>query len=298
MSNASAPAAGYRSLFIAAPDGLRLHVREYGPPDAVAVPVICLPGLTRNSADFDTLAGRLAVDPDQPRRVIAIDLRGRGHSQHDADPARYNLAVELADILAVIAALELPPAIFVGTSRGGLLTMLMAATQPGALAGAVLNDIGPVIEPQGLDRIRGYVGRLTLPASFQDGARMLRGLFGAHFTRFTDADWLAHARRSWLQDSDGRPAQSYDPGLAATLAPPDPQQPLPQLWEQFGALAGVPVMTIRGENSDLLAADTLRQMQALRPDMATLAIAGEGHAPVLEGDTANAVAAFVARIRG
>jgi len=290
-------AAGYRSHFIAAPDGLTLHVRDYGPPDANSAPVICLPGLTRNSADFDTLAVRLAADPQQPRRVIAIDLRGRGRSQHDPDPARYNLAVELADILAVIAALGIPPAIFVGTSRGGLLTMLMAATQPGALAGAVLNDIGPVIEPQGLERIRGYVGRMALPASFQDGARMLRALFGAHFTRFTDADWLAHARRSWLQGGDGRPARSYDPKLAATLAPPYPQQPLPQLWEQFGALAGVPVMTIRGENSDLLAADTLARMQALRPDMATLAIAGGGHAPVLEDDTAIAVAAFVARIR-
>ena len=293
-----ASAAGYRSHFIAAPDGLTLHVREYGPSDATAAPALCLPGLTRNSADFDTLARQLCGDLAQPRRVIAIDLRGRGRSQHDPDPARYNLAIELADILAVIAALDIAPAIFVGTSRGGLLTMLMATTQPGALAGAVLNDIGPVIEPQGLDRIRGYVGRMAPPASFEHGARMLRGLFGAQFTRFSDADWLAHARRSWLQCEDGRPAVSYDPGLAATLAPSDPPQPLPQLWEQFGALAGVAVLTIRGENSDLLSADTLARMRSLRPDMATLEISGEGHAPVLEGETAAEVADFISRIRG
>lgn len=298
MTIGSAPEGRYRSHFIAAPDGLKLHVRDYQAPYAVLPPALCLPGLTRNSADFDTLARRLAADPHRPRRVVALDLRGRGRSEHDPDPARYNLGVELADILAVIAALDIAPAVFIGTSRGGLLTMLMAAVQPGAIAGAVLNDIGPAIEPEGLERIRSYVGRLALPASFEDGARMLRGLFGAHFTRFAGDDWLAHARRSWLADADGRPAASYDPRLAATLAPADPPQPLPQLWEQFAALANVPVLTIRGENSDLLSADTLARMQGLRPDMATMVIAGEGHAPVLEGETAARVAAFVERIGG
>ena len=169
------------SAFISAPDGLRLHSRCHGRRSAQALPVLCLPGLARTAADFDALAEALANDPKQPRRVVALDYRGRGLSDYDRDPANYSFQTEIADVLAVATALECLPAVIVGTSRGGILAMLLAALRPGAIAGCVLNDIGPVIEPKGLVRIKGYVGKLPQPASFEDGAVILRRLFDPSF---------------------------------------------------------------------------------------------------------------------
>src|SRR3954470_11859871 len=183
------------SVFISAPDGLRLHVRRYGRRPWPALPVVCLPGLARTTADFEALAGALSGDARAPRAVFALDYRGRGQSEYDRDLSHYSFQTELADILAVLAALDCMPAVFVGTSRGGILAMLLAALRPGAIAGVVLNDIGPVIEPQGLMRIKGYVGKLPQPRDFEDGAEILRRLFGAQFPRLTEADWLASAHR-------------------------------------------------------------------------------------------------------
>src|ERR1700738_3177191 len=166
-----------RSIFVTAPDGLRLHVREWGPRASRAMPVVCLPGLARTGADFERIATAWAGDSRSPRRVLALDSRGRGMSEYDRDPASYNLATELADVLAVLTALEIGRAIFVGTSRGGILAMLLVAARPGAIAGCVLNDIGPVIELAGLARIKSYVGKLPRPASDQDAADVLRQSF-------------------------------------------------------------------------------------------------------------------------
>ena len=185
--------------FISAPDGLKLHVRSYGPPLASTLPVVCLPGLTRTVADFEPLATALATDPTEPRRVLALDYRGRGESEYDRDPNNYALPVELADVMAVLTALDVGPAVFIGTSRGGLITMLLAVSRPTALAGVILNDIGPVVEPQGLMRIKSYVGKLPTPRSYEEGAEILRRLFAAQFPKFAEADWLAYARRTWKE---------------------------------------------------------------------------------------------------
>src|SRR5712692_3980741 len=188
-----------KETWVTAQDGLKLHVQEWGPRAAPALPVVCLPGLARTVADFEPLATALAGDSKPPRRVLALDSRGRGKSQYDRNPANYNLQVELADLLAVLTALEIPQAVFVGTSRGGILAMLLAAARPTAIAGCVLNDIGPVIEPKGLARIKSYVGKLPPPASFQEGADILRKLFGSQFPNLTDGDWLAFARRTFKE---------------------------------------------------------------------------------------------------
>jgi pimeloyl-ACP methyl ester carboxylesterase len=280
---------------VTAQDGLRLHVREHGDRTAPGLPVVCLPGLARTTADFDRLAAALAGDPDRPRRVLALDYRGRGLSDHDRDPGNYSLPVELADVTTVLTARAVGAAVFVGTSRGGLITMALAAVRPAAIAGAVLNDIGPVIEPQGLMRIKSYVGRLPQPRGFEEGADILRRLFGAQFTRLSDADWLASAHRNWRQQ-DGRLVLAYDPRLSRALASVDAAHPLPPLWPQFDALGNVPLMVIRGANSDILSAATVAAMQARRRDTVVVEIPDQGHAPLLaEADTIARIGIFVAK---
>ncbi|MBI1205546.1 MAG: alpha/beta fold hydrolase [Rhodopseudomonas sp.] len=283
------------STFISASDGLRLHVRCYGSRIAPGLPVVCLPGLARTAGDFEVLAEALAQDPHTPRRVIALDYRGRGQSDYDRDPSHYSFQVELADILTVLAALDCQPAIFIGTSRGGILTMLMAAVRPSVIAGAVLNDIGPVIEPKGLMRIKGYVGKLPEPRSYEEAAEILRRLFDAQFPKLTRADWLASAHRTFKQDKDGRLVPDYDVALAKTLEGVDFETPLPPLWPQFDALAHVPMMAIRGANSDLLSPATVEAMQARRANLEVLEVPDQGHAPLLvEADVIARIAQFVA----
>lgn len=280
-----------QSHFISAPDGLRLHVRIYGAQTDGRLPVVCLPGLSRNGSDFNALAGALSQAPGKSRRVLAIDLRGRGLSEYDSNPANYSLPVELGDVVAVLTAFEAEPAIFVGTSRGGILTMLLAALRPTAIAGAVLNDIGPVIENKGVMRIKGYVGKLPQPRSIEEGAEILRRLFSAQFTRFTPDDWIDQANRNW-QIKDGKLVASYDPALSKTLGDADLERPLPALWAQFDALPNVPLMVIRGEHSDLLSTKTVEAMKARRPGLTAIEIEGEGHPPQLEGDLVSRIAAF------
>jgi len=190
---ASDIAAPGSSKFVSAPDGLRLHVREYGPRRSPLRPVVCLPGLSRSADDFAVLAAALSSDAIAPRRVLALDYRGRGLSEYDRDPANYTLAVELADLLAVLIARDAAPAVFIGTSRGGLLAMMLSAARPTAIAGVVLNDIGPVIETKGLMRIKSYVGKMPQPRTYEEGAEILRRLFDSQFPRLSDAIWLTAA---------------------------------------------------------------------------------------------------------
>lgn len=290
MADGSAADTG-RDIFVTAADGLRLHVRQYGAPTAPALPVVCLPGLARTVADFAALAPALADDPQRKRRVIAIDSRGRGQSDYDRNPDNYNLAVELTDLVTVLTALAVGPAIFVGSSRGGLLTMLLGAADPAAIAGAVLHDIGPVIETQGLARIKGYVGKLPPPQSFADGAEILRRLFAPQFPKLTGAQWLASAHRTW-QMADDTLTPTYDVRLSRSLA--DVEHPLPPMWNEFDALRGVPVLVIRGANSDILSSDTVAAMAARHPGMQSVEVPDQGHVPLLDGDLIGRIAAFAA----
>ncbi len=280
------------STFISAPDGLRLHARchpcRQGQRGARLLPVVCLPGLARTTSDFDTLAAVLANN----RRVIALDYRGRGLSEYDRDPANYSFQIELADVLAAVTALECLPAIFVGTSRGGILTMLLAAMRPTVIAGAVLNDIGPVIEPKGLMRIKGYVGKLPQPRSFEEGAEILRRLFDAQFPKLSAEAWLANAHRTFRQEN-GALVPTYDVKLAKTMEGIDFEHPLPPLWPQFDALRNVPLMVIRGANSDLLSEATVDAMRQRRTTIETLEVPDQGHAPLLaESDVIERIADF------
>jgi len=281
--------------FITAPDGLRLHVRDYGDRRSRRRPVACLPGLSRTTADFDVLAAEIAGEATAPRRVLALDYRGRGLSDYDRNPKNYTIPVELADVTAVLVACGAIPAVIVGTSRGGLLAMALATKQPGAVAGAVLNDIGPVIEAEGLRRIKDYVGKLPEPKSFEEGTDILRRISGGQFPNLGAADWLAAAKRGW-REQNGRLVATYDPALAHNLAAMNTDQPIPTMWPQFEALAGVPVMVIRGANSDILSAETVEAMKTRHPDMDVLVVPDQGHAPLLvEPDVIGRITQFAAK---
>src|SRR6266446_3684324 len=288
-----APAAGH-SLFVSAQDGLRLHVRAHGARTDRALPVVCLPGLARTTVDFDTLALALSGDREHPRPVLALDYRGRGKSDYDRKPANYNLQVELADLLAVLTALGIGRAAFVGTSRGGILTMLLAVARPTAIAGCVLNDIGPVIDLAGLMRIKGYVGKLPALTSFTAAAEALKRRFGSQFPKWSDDDWLAFARATFKEDG-ARLVVDYDPKLATILEAIGPARPLPTLWNEFDALDRVPVMVIRGANSDILSAATVEGMRKRRRALEMLEVPEEGHAPRLAGAlTIERISGFIA----
>lgn len=271
---------GFTSLFVSARDGLRLHARDYGPLAAEALPVVCLPGFARTAADFHELALALAQDEARPRRVLALDYRGRGRSDYDKDWKNYDIRFELDDLMQVLVAAGIEAAIFIGTSRGGLLTMALAAARPALIKGAVLNDVGPVIDARGLLRIRGYVGKMPVPRSYAEGAEILKRLSDQQFPLFGEAEWEMMARRTWA-DRDGRLVTDYDPNLLKVLEELDLEAPLPVLWSYFAGLNGVPVLAIRGANSDLLAQATLTEMEARHPDCQIFVAPGQGHAPLL-----------------
>jgi pimeloyl-ACP methyl ester carboxylesterase len=271
----------FHDIFAASTDGLRLHARCIGPADTAALPVLCLPGLTRTAEDFDIVAQALASDPQNPRRVVAIETRGRGKSDWDTNPANYTVPIEATDVLALMSAAEISRAIWLGTSRGGLISMVSAATRPELVAGVVLNDIGPELDIGGLMKIKGYLGAPASPQTWDDAASGLRRLFGSVFPALTSDAWMAWARRAFREDADGGLIRTYDTALARGFDAISPETPPPKLWELFGQMAHVPLLSIRGELSDLLSRECVAGMKRLRPDMETCEVPQQGHAPLL-----------------
>jgi len=249
-------------------DGLSLHYTDEG----AGVPVIALAGLTRNGADFDHVA------PHLPVRLIRPDYRGRGQSDW-ADPATYTIPQEAADVLSLMDHLGLDRAAILGTSRGGLIAMLLAATAKNRLIGVALNDIGPEIADRGLDVIKDYVGRNPAQKSYAEAVEARADLW-SHFRNVPMARWLAEVKAHYKQTEDGLVIR-YDPKLRdAVLA--TAAQPAPALWPLFDALAELPLALVRGANSDLLTVETADQMSRRRPDMIRADVPGRGHVPFLD----------------
>ncbi|KAB0265847.1 alpha/beta fold hydrolase [Microvirga brassicacearum] len=283
---------GFRDLFVSSADGLRLYVRDYGPGFAPTIPVICLPGLTRTSGDFHELATVLSTEATHPRRVLSIDYRGRGRSDWDRDWSHYDVRVETNDLLQVLIATGITEAIFIGTSRGGLIGMALGAIKPSLIRGVVLNDIGPVIEGKGVARIKGYVGKLPPPRNLGEAGQILKQISEAQFPKYTDAQWRHLAEGTWREEK-GRLVLRYDPALMKMLDAIDLGMPLPDLWPLFEGLGKFPVLAIRGANSDMLSAQTLRLMAEAHPRLTALTAPDEGHAPAIEGKIAGAIIEFI-----
>lgn len=289
--------ANFISRFFSAPDGLTLHARDYAPNAGgeIRLPVVCLPGLSRNARDFHQLALLVAQDAVAPRRVIALDYRGRGLSAHDENPANYNVVTECNDVIAVCAALGIQRALFIGTSRGGLILHVMAALQPDLIAAAVLNDIGPEIEAAGLKDISDYLAQRSNPATFEDAADTLEHIHGPTFPALSRTDWLDMADAIY-REKNGRIVADHDAKLADQLAAIDFGEPLPTLWPQFDLLAQKPLLIVRGEHSRLFSSETLAQMKTRSPTVQGVTAEGQGHAPLLHLPTPHlAIQAFLSR---
>jgi pimeloyl-ACP methyl ester carboxylesterase len=285
---------GFQDFFYTSADGLRLHARIYGPAETVDLSVVCLPGLTRNARDFHDLALKLSGKAARPRRVIAFDYRGRGGSQRDPDPAHYTVPIETADILEGLEQLGISRAVFIGTSRGGLILHVIAAQRPELIAGAVLNDVGPELGLGGLMQIRDYLSRpqATL-RSLDQAAELQRQIHGDAFPALQAPDWRRMAE-SVYSDEGGRLVADCDPAIATAFAGLDLTQTLPALWEQFAAFGKTPLLVVRGENSQLLTEDILRRMQAAHPGLEAIVVPGQGHPPMLEtGDLPDRIGDFI-----
>jgi len=270
----------WRDIFYTSFDGLRLRVRHYGRPNPHARPAVCLAGLTRNSSDFHNLAIHLANHHATPREVYALDYRGRGLSDYDPDWRNYSPFIELLDTLDFMTTANLHDAAVIGTSRGGIIAMLMAVLRPGMMGAAVLNDIGPEIGTAGLARIMGYAGKIPVPADWDEAVELVRQINERFFTDMSAEDWETLARQSFNETEDGRPAPSYDPRIAKALSQIDISKRRPDMWPYYDALRFVPLMILRGENTDLLPLTTFEEMKRRHPNASALTVPAQGH-PVL-----------------
>ena len=276
-------------------DGLALHARDYPAEGTISgPPVVCLHGLTRNARDFEDLAPRIAA---MGRRVIAVDVRGRGRSARDPQPLNYHPGTYAMDVVALLDTTRIDKAVFVGTSMGGIITMVLASIRPEAIAGAVLNDVGPELSPVGLARIGGYVGAGAAFATWEEVATYAKAINSAAFPAYTNAAWATFARRLVDEAPDGTLVLSYDPDISVPFRAADPQAPAPDMSPLFRALAACgPLLLVRGGLSDLIDPPIAERMRAAAPAMAYAEVPGVGHAPMLtEPQAWAAIEALLAR---
>lgn len=281
------PVGAYVERRWTSPDGLSLFARDYAPgPGPARPPIIAIHGLTRNSADFGAIAPLMA---QSGRRVLAVDVRGRGLSDRALDPMTYRPDVYAADVLALMDQAAVDRAVFVGTSMGGLITMALTALRPKAVVAAVLNDIGPEVAPEGLARIAAYSGQPVEIGSWADAAAYAKQINAVAFPHYSDADWDAFARRIFRQQPDGEIGLDYDPDISVPIRAAGSKALVPNLWPMFRRLArNRPTLLVRGGTSDLLSAAIAGKMRKAAPTLAYVEVPGVGHAPMLDEPEAKA----------
>ncbi len=271
-------------------DGLRLYSRLYEGPRSSAKTVLCLHGLTRNSRDFEDLAPHL----QNHYRVIVPDVRGRGMSARDPNPQNYQPAIYVQDLLGLMDTLGAGRVSIVGTSMGGLLAMMMGVGHRDRVAAMVLNDMGPEVDPKGLERIKGYAGRLPPPKNWDEAVAQTRALFGDAWPGLSAGRWETLTRRAYRENENGAPIVDADPMIGEVLraAPATAAN----LWPFWHALRAIPTLAIRGARSDILSAGTFAKMKAENPELEQLEVAQRGHAPLLdEPECVAAIDAFLGR---
>ena len=254
-------------------DGVKLHYRDHD-GDRERPPILCIPGLTRNARDFEPVADRFAGD----WRVISIDLRGRGGSAFDPVSANYRPMIYVADILKLLDQLGIADAIFVGTSLGGLCTMALALGDRERIAGALLNDIGPVVGQAGIDRIAGYVGKDVRFADWDDAIAQVAGRSGDVYPDYGPAEWDRFVRRVGREDGTGV-VFDYDTRIAENF---ESATTAPDMWPMYEALDGRPVTILRGELSDLLSVEVAQRMANAIGDVDLVTVPRVGHAPTFD----------------
>jgi len=281
----------YTDNFWSSHDGLKLYARVYPGPDPLARTVLCLHGLTRNSRDFEDLAPHL----QHRYRVIVPDVRGRGLSARDPNPQNYQPAIYLQDMLTLMDTLAAQHVAIIGTSMGGLLAMMMAVGSRDRVTGVVLNDMGPEVDPIGLERIKGYAGRLPSPKNWDDAIAQTRSMFGEAWPNLSTVRWSALTRRGYREDEKGALNVDADPMIGEMLRAAPPASA--NLWPFWKALRGMPMLAIRGAQSDILSAATFAKMKAENPELVQLEVAQRGHVPLLdEPECMAAIDAFLARL--
>lgn len=283
--------AGFAEKHYTSHDGLSLYYRDYDGAGDARLPIVCLPGLTRNSADFEGLAFHLA---GLGRRVISPDFRGRGKSAYDPQFMNYIPPTYAGDTMALLAGLGIGRAIFVGTSLGGIVTQIVALTQPALVAGAVLNDIGPELDPAGLARIASYAGKQSDPLTWDEAVTQLRTFNLSQFPDLDDAAWARFARAVFTEKPEGGLRPDYDPKIGDAMRAGGPPV---DMWPIFAGLAAIPTLVLRGALSDLLAAATVQRMHAAKPDLLAVEVPARGHAPLLDEPVSlAAIEALIARV--
>jgi pimeloyl-ACP methyl ester carboxylesterase len=275
--------------FFQGSDGLRLYCAVYDAREPDGLPVLCLPGLTRNHRDFADLAQHLSARHE----VLAPDLRGRGRSSWDPDPSHYELLTYVRDAWSLLESVGVSRACIIGTSLGALMAMVMAAEHPDRVAGIVLNDAGPELDPRGLRRIASYAGKLPAVANWTEAAAQTRSVYGDALPGFTDAQWLEFAHRGYRENAAGVPVADIDPRISEAFRTV-PKVP-PDMWPLYARLSQVQILVIRGALSDLLSAATVARMVREKPDLQHISVANRGHTPLLdEPECLMAIDAFLA----
>lgn len=286
----------YANRRFTSPDGLSLYARDHAPADGPArLPVIAIHGLTRNSADFETIAPLIA---QSGRRVVAVDVRGRGLSDRAPDAMTYQPATYARDVLALLEQTGIERAVFLGTSMGALITMALAGLKSRVIAAAIINDVGPEVAKEGLARIAAYSSQPVETQTWAEAAAYARKINGVAFPHYQDADWDRFARRIFREGPDGAPVLDYDPDIAVPIRAAGKAALVPSLWPAFRRLArGRPTLLVRGGISDLLSGDIAARMRKAAPTMAYAEVPGVGHAPMLDEPEARAaIFAFLAEV--
>lgn len=283
----------YQDIWYTSTDGLKLYARDYNCGNGEGIPILCMHGLSRNSADFETLAQVLS----RKHRVIAVDQRGRGLSQWDTDTSHYTPVVYVQDMWHLLDQLGVEAVIAIGTSMGGLMGMMMAAERPATIRGLVLNDVGPAVAVAGLQRIMSYVGKGNPVHCWDDAVAETRRLNEVCFPQYDDTDWKCMAQRMYRENQQGIPELAYDPAISAPIDHDDSNLVPPDLWPLFEQLGQIPMLAIRGHLSDILSTETFTKMQRVLPHMLAVEVPDVGHAPALDEPAAQrAVISFVEQL--